>query len=259
MIKDSEAAQDAKPYINTGIPGFDSLFENGIPKGSSVLVSGGAGSGKTIFCLQTLAYHAREGKKCLYMSFEESEEKLVQHMRDFGWNPEALTELGNLRIKKYSPFELTRNVEAMLAKERGELLIDLEPVILPEGFDPDFIVLDSLSAVSSAFIGREGSYRIYVEQLFRLFEKTKATTFLITETIQSPQIFSTTGVEEFLGDGVIVIYNIKTGDVRESAIEVLKMRGEHHKKKMVAMQITEKGIVVYPEQKILGDENKFTG
>ena len=50
-----------------------------------------------------------------------------------------------------------------------------------------------------------------------------------------------------LADGVIVLYNIKMGDVRESAIEVLKMRGEKHQKKIVAMQITGSGIIVYPE------------
>ena len=68
-----------KEYVITGIEGFDKLFEKGIPKGSSVLISGGAGSGKTIFCLQLAAYHASKGRKCYYMSFEESEEKLLQH------------------------------------------------------------------------------------------------------------------------------------------------------------------------------------
>lgn len=241
-----------KEYISTGISGFDKLFKRGIPKGSSVLVAGGAGSGKTIFCLQLAANHAVQGEKCFYMSFEESERKLIQHMKDFGWDPEKLMESGKLIIRRYSPFEVMRSVEAMLAKEKGELLIDLEPVILPEGFKPDFIALDSLTAVASAFTGRQDSYRIYIEQLFRFFEKLEATAFLIAETKQIPEIFSETGVEEFLADGVIVLYNIQRGDIRENAIEVLKMRGEKHKKKIVAMQITDKGIVVYPDQEVFG-------
>ena len=49
-------------YVKTGIPGFDDLFENGIPKGSSTLIAGGAGSGKTNFCLQILAHHASQEK-----------------------------------------------------------------------------------------------------------------------------------------------------------------------------------------------------
>jgi KaiC/GvpD/RAD55 family RecA-like ATPase len=141
----------------------------------------------------------------------------------------------------------------MLEKEKGELLIDIQPVILPKGFKPEIIALDSLTAIASAFTGKEDSYRIYIEQLFRFFERFGSTAFLITETKQIPEIFSTTGVEEFLADGVIVFYNIKRGDVRENAIEVLKMRGEHHKKKIVAMQITGQGIIVYPDQEIFGD------
>ena len=241
-----------KQYIFTGVPGFDDLLEEGIPKGAAVLIAGGAGSGKTIFCLQTLAYHASHGEKCFYMSFEESEKRLKEHMKDFGWDADKLIKSGKLKIQRYSPFEITRSVDAMLAKEKGELLIDLDPVILPKGFKPDFIVLDSLTAVASAFTGREDSYRIYIEQLFRFFEKMGATAFLITETKQIPEIFSTTGVEEFLADGVIVLYNIKRGNLRENAIEVLKLRGTKHQKKIVAMQITNKGIIVYPGQEVFG-------
>jgi len=244
--------KDGKKYVKTGVPGFDELFERGIPRGSAILVAGGTGSGKTIFCLQTLAHHASNGEKCFYMSFEESDEKLKNHMKDFGWDPEKLIKSGKLKIQRYSPFEISRSVEAMLAKEKGELLIDIEPVVLPEGFKPDFIVLDSLTAVASAFIGREDSYRVYLEQLFSFFETMGSTSLLITETKQIPDIFSTTGVEEFLADGVIVFYNIKRGNFKENAIEVLKMRGEKHQKKIVAMRITDEGIVVYPEQMVFG-------
>jgi len=247
-IKETEK----KEWVRTGVPGFDELFEKGIPKGSAVLVAGGAGSGKTIFCLQALEYNASHEKKCLYMSFEESEERLTSHMKNFGWDAEKLIKSGQLRIQRFSPFDITRSVDAMLAKEKGELLIDIDPVILPEGFKPDMIVLDSLTAVASAFTGREDSYRIYIEKLFRFFEKIGCTSFLITETKQIPEIFSSTGVEEFLADGVIVLYNIKRGNIKESAIEVLKMRGEKHQKKIVAMHITSKGLVVYPEQEVFG-------
>jgi len=79
---------------------------------------------------------------------------------------------------------------------------------------------------------------------------------LITETKQIPEIFSTSGVEEFLADGVIVVYAIKRGNIRESAIEVLKLRGAKHKKKIVAIQINDNGIEVYPEQEVFGLEGE---
>ena len=242
---------DKEGFLNTGIEGFDSLFTHGIPEGSPILVAGGAGSGKTIFCLQMLNHHASKGEKCLFMSFEEPEENLISHMEEFGWDPNDLIEEGHLKIDHKTPFGISRQVEAMLAKEKGELMIDIDPVILPDDYDPDFVVIDSLTALQSTFTGSDDSYRIYIEQLFRFFERRDITTFLISETGQDPDKFSPTGVEEFLADGVIVLYNIKHGNVRESAIEILKMRGEDHKKKMVSMRISDNGINVFPEQEVL--------
>ena len=249
-LKDKNRARGGD-FVETGVPGFDELFESGIPKGSTVVFAGGTGSGKTIFCLQTLAYHSNRGEKCFFMSLEESEEKLKRHMEDFGWNPEKLINSGKLVIKSFSPFRVTRNIDALLAKESFDPLLNLESVIL-KGFKPDFFVLDSLTSLASAFTGREYSYRIYIDQLFRFFEELGSTNFLITETKQIPEIFSTSGVEEFLADGVIVLYNIRRENIRENAVEVLKMRGEKHQKKIVAMQVTDKGIVVYPQQEVFG-------
>jgi KaiC/GvpD/RAD55 family RecA-like ATPase len=238
-------------FIKTGIPGLDQLFERGIPEGSNVLIAGGAGSGKTIICLQMIKNLIKEGKHCIYMSFEEPEDRLREHMEDFGWDSKSMEKSGKFLIKRFSSFDISKSMDAMMAKERGELLINIEPLIIPHGFRPDIIVVDSLSAISTYFVGREENYRGYIEQLFRYFESMGATSFLITETEQVPTAFSRNGVEEFLADGVIVLYSIRKGDIRESAIEVLKMRGTKHKKKVVAMQIlSECGIEIYPEQEV---------
>lgn len=240
--------QVSDEYIKTGIKGFDELFEKGIPKGSSILVAGGAGSGKTIFCLQLLTNAVAEGKKCFYMSLEESEERLMGHIESFGWKPKLKPD--KFLIKRFNSFEVSKSVDALLSRARGELLIDLEPVLLPKGFRPDIVIIDSISAIASAFIGNEGNYRSYIEQVFRFFEEIGATTFLITETEEAPRRFSKSGVEEFLADGVIVLYNVRRGDSRESAIEILKMRGVKHEKKIVAMTVGSEGIAIYPEQKV---------
>jgi len=150
-------------------------------------------------------------------------------------------------------------VDALLMKAKGELLIDIQPVLFPEGFSPDIIVVDSLSAIASAFRSNENSYRIYIQQLFRFFESIDATSFLITETAQAPEIYSRTGVEEFLADGVIVLYNFRKGNVREKAIEILKLRGAKHEQRIVALQITGQGIVVYPEQEVYSGMDSMKG
>jgi len=164
--KKSEHIGRLPEYIKTGIPGFDDLFEHGIPKGNAVIVAGGAGSGKTILCLQTIFHHISNGRKCFYMSFEESEEKLIQHMNDFGWDVMPYIKSGKLVIKRLSPFEISRSVEAMLAKEKGELLIEVDPILIPKGFKPDIIALDSLTAIASALSVKEQDTLIKQSSMF---------------------------------------------------------------------------------------------
>ncbi len=243
-------------FIKTYIDGLDELIKEGIPKGSSVLVAGGPGSGKTIFCLQTAANAAAHGEKCLYLSFEESEEKLKQHIDDFGWDWNALEKSNNLRIVRKDPFLLTGSIEAMLERAKGELLIDLNEFldIIPQDFKPDRIIFDSVSAVNAAFSLQQESYRIFIEQLFRYLEQIDVTTLLISETEQAPAKYSKSGEEEFLADGIILLYDIKRSDSRISAIEVVKMRGVEISKKIVPFKIESgKGITVYPKETVFGE------
>jgi len=244
-------------HVKTFIPGFDELLEHGIPKGNAVLVEGGPGSGKTIFCLQ-LAYNScKKGKKVLYMSFEEPEVNLIQHMKNFGWDPEALMKKDLLRIKRFNALDVARSVEALLSEAKKELLIEIQPVFFPPDFNPEIVCVDSLTSISSAFSGEESRFRIYMEQLFRYLEKTKITSFLIREVANPTHVGGNAGYVEkgeaisFLSDGIIVIYNvIYSNGTRGSAVEVLKMRGEKIAKKIVLSDITKRGFVVYPKRGI---------
>lgn len=252
-------------YISTGIKGFDALFENGmgIPSGAAVLVEGGPGSGKTLFCLATLNELCKRGKKGLYMSFEESDTSLIEHMEEFNWKAKDYVKNGLLRISRFDAIDVSRSIEALLSAAKKELLIDVEPMFFPEDFKPDFVVIDSLTSIASAFSGEESRFRIYMEQLFRYLEKNKITNFLIRE-VSSPSHVGTSFKEQgeavsFLSDGIIVIYNVifDSGE-RASAIEVLKMRGVSFKKKIVQFKIIDKkGVEVDPD-KIL-NKNKGGG
>ncbi len=254
--KTEKRKETPQEYVKTYIPGFDNLFEHGIPKGNSVLVEGGPGSGKTNFCMQVAHNLCEKGLKVLYMSFEEPEVRLKSHMTAFGWHPETLERKGLLRIKRFSALDIARSVEALLSEAKKELLIDIQPVFFPQDFNPDIVCIDSLSSIASAFSGEETRFRIYMEQLFRYLEKFNITSFLIRE-VSNPTHIGNVYVEKgeavsFLSDGIIVIYNViyKNGR-RGGAIEVLKMRGEPIDKKIVAMDIHQKkGLVIYPKQEL---------
>jgi KaiC/GvpD/RAD55 family RecA-like ATPase len=259
MTKKTEALNG---WFKTRVPGFDELLEHGIPRGKNILVAGGPGTGKTIFCLQTLYNAARNGERVLYITMEESPTSLSAHMRAFGWrfkensigDHQLRLSVGNgqMVIERKDPFKIARSVEGLLAKAEGRLRIrpDALPEIIPRDYAPSVVALDSITALQSAFVGRPESYRIYIEQLFRLFERIKATTFLITETEEAPKRFSPTGVEEFLADGVIVLYYLKMRDTRVRAIEVLKLRGARHESSVVPFSITSRGIEVFPTERV---------
>lgn len=240
--------------LKTGIVGLDALFDEGIPEGSAVIVEGGPGSGKTTMCLQILYEMVKSGKKALYMSFEEPEFRLFAHMNDFNWDVKEYVKKGLLRVERFNALDIARSVEALLSEAKNELLIEIEPVLIPKDFKPDIIVVDSLSSISSAFSGESSRFRIYMEQLFRYLEGNDITSFLIRETPTPSHLGNGTdatgGAVSFLSDGIIVVYNVLNPDhTRTRAVEVLKMRGEDIDTRIVEAHIKKgKGVVVFPKK-----------
>jgi len=246
-------------FLKTDIPGFDALLEEGVPKGSAVLVEGGPGSGKTIFCLEMAKQACKKGKKVLYMSFEEPEYRLRSHLEKFGANVEELEKKGFLYVKRFNALDIARSVEALLSEAKKELLIDVQPVLIPSDFQPDIVLIDSLSSISSAFSGEESRFRIYMEQLFRYLESHNMTSFLIRE-VSNPSHVGVNFVEKgeavsFLSDGIVSIYNVfYKGGTRKRALEIIKMRGTSVDRRIVEMEIIKgKGMVVHPEKTLKGD------
>jgi KaiC/GvpD/RAD55 family RecA-like ATPase len=253
MNEDIEEKKEGK-VLKTDINGFDDLFtEGGVPKGNSVLVAGGTGTGKSTFCRQICYSLVSKGKNCMYVSFEESIERIIKSMNNFGWDVKKYIDEGRLLIQKINPLDILRMKFGSISGSGSatEISYKVKPLIIPKEFNPEVIVVDSLTAVISASISKEKNYRIYLQQLFSFFEETGATSFLVTETEPIPTRFSDTGIEEFLADGIIVLYNIQKGNERENAVEILKMRYSEHQKKIFAMEITNEGIKVYPERQVV--------
>ena len=252
----ADSSEEEIKRLKTGIKGFDKLLTRGIPHGSSVLVEGGPGSGKTIFCLHLAHNMCMQGKKVLYMSFEEPERRLLSHMRDFGWDPTKYIKSGRLYLKRMSALDIARSVEALLSEAKKELLIEVRPMLFPDNVKPDILLVDSLTSIASAFSGERSRFRIYMEQLFKYLEGENITSFLIRETPSPTHIGRViSGREEavsFLSDGIIALYNVleKNGN-RTRALEIIKMRGEKFDNRIVEFEIKDKGgIEVHPRSQI---------
>jgi KaiC/GvpD/RAD55 family RecA-like ATPase len=243
------------PVLKTGISGFDQLIAvGGFEPGNVVLVSGGCGSGKSLFSMQFLYQGCKNGEKCLHIGFQEPPDKLKVITSRFGMDLTAYEKKGNLILARINPFNLAKLIEAKLMQTKGKLKIEFGKKgileMVPKGFVPNRIVIDSLSSLSVAFQDQQETYRRYIDHLFRTFVETGAVTLAITETEQEPTKYSRTGIEEFVSDGVIVLYNIGKQDSRTRAVEILKMRGTGHRKGIVPFEITSKGMVVHPQEKV---------
>ncbi len=252
--ENSPEKKDNVGVLETDIRGFDLLFaEGGVPRGNSILVAGGTGTGKSTFCRQVCYNLVSKGKNCMYVSFEESINRIERSMNVFGWDARKYIDDGHLLIQKINPLDILRMKFGSISGSGSatELSYKIKPLIIPKDFHPEVIVVDSLTAIISASITKEKNYRVYLQQLFNFFEDTGSTSFLVTETEPMPTRFSDTGIEEFLADGIVVLYNIQRGDRRENAIEVLKMRYSNHQKKVFSMEIGSPGISVYPDRQVV--------
>ena len=93
--------------ITSGIPGLDKLMEGGFAKGSTNLVSGAAGTGKTIFCAQFIWEGLKKGETCMFITLEERPEDILGDVQRFGWDFEKYIKEKKLFLTYQDPFQIT--------------------------------------------------------------------------------------------------------------------------------------------------------
>lgn len=235
--------------LKTGIPGFDEILYGGIPKRNVVLLSGGPGTGKTIFGQQYLWNGLQAGEPGVYVALEEHPVQVRINMRQFGWDVRKYEQEGTFAIVD----AFTAGIGEAAKREKyvvrdptdvGLLVDVLREAIRDTGAQR--VVVDS---VSTLYLTKPSVARSVVLMLKKVLSGMGTTSILVSQVSVTERGFGGPGVEH-AADGIVRLdldeYN---GELIRSLI-VWKMRGTKHSMKRHPFEITDKGIVVYHDKTI---------
>jgi len=229
--------------VKTGIPGLDEMLGGGLIKNRPYLICGGPGTGKTILAIQFLMQGLKENEGCLFIALEEPSKQLIENMSEFGWDIREIDIVdtaqeiaeGKWFIK---PSDFESHPEFTLLS-----LIDIINKKL-DTRDLKRIVIDSLTSIMSLY-ENEVEMRRGILSLMNFLSTTGCTT-VITDEVRT-QSRKDVLMEEFLASGVIRIHTMEKKGEMMNGISILKMRGSDFDRHIRPMRITNKGIVVFPE------------
>ena len=231
--------------VKTGIKGLDSLLAGGIPKGSSVLLSGGAGTCKTIFSMQYIYNGASEFQEPgLFVTVESNAKNIMWNMESFNWDIRTLQDkkLMNIYRLKLTPDETPEDqIKTELEIIKGQV----------EEIGAQRLVIDSTTALG-VLIKDPGNIRNLIFKFVDSLKDLNCTTVLTAETEIQKTTFSAFGVEEFVVDGVIALYFTPP----HRSIFIRKMRGTPHDKYVHPFEITANGIAVKSKEQVLWEAIK---
>jgi circadian clock protein KaiC len=232
-IQRGPAAGGAQARCKTAIPKLDEILGPGIPWGSSLLVSGVAGTGKTVLSLEFLYRGALAGEKGILFSFEETEDRLRAAARGLGWDFDGEIERGMIEIVFIPQPDIMVEAHLLLMRERIEAM------------GAKRVVIDSVSV----FLHRVTDPQVSREKIFHLcsiVQNANAVGFFATDIPYGCSQISRFGVEETVVDGVLILSSTEEGLERQRYIEVYKLRNTAHLKGRHNMVIGAGGVAVYP-------------
>jgi circadian clock protein KaiC len=219
--------------ISSGVPDLDAMLEGkGFYKGTSVLISGTAGSGKSSLGASFAAQTCSEGRRALYVAFEESPLQAARNMRSIGIDLETPMKKGLLRFEAWRPTQSGLEMH----------LLRIHKLI--EEFEPQVVIIDP---VSNLMIGNVNEVNSMLMRLID-FLKTKQVTALFTSLTQGAQKdFEQTDVGiSSLIDTWILVRDLELNGERNRALYVLKSRGMAHSNQVREFVISRRGIRLLP-------------
>jgi circadian clock protein KaiC len=224
----------------TGISGLDEITDGGLPKGRPTLITGGAGSGKTLMSMQFLAQGAiLYNEPGVFVAFEETTEELGKNFASLGIDLEDLIARKKILIDYIY-------IDSSEIEETGEY--DLEGLFIRLGSAIDSIgakrvVLDTIEVLFAGF----KNYAILRSELRRLFRwlKSKGVTAIVTGE-RGDNTLTRFGLEEYVADCVILLDNRMNDQIATRRMRIVKYRGSKHGMNEYPFLIEQNGISVLP-------------
>ena len=220
-------AQDS--FASTGIDKLDAMLgKQGYYRGSTTLVSGRAGTGKTSIAAQFVVAACARGERALFCALEESPEQVMRNMRSIGldlrrWFKKGLLEFAATRPSAYS-------LDAYIG-------LILQRV---DAFDPHVLVIDPMSSFEHAGSEQEVRVRLMhvIDQL-----KARAVTALFTDLSSGPARLEESGVGvSSLIDTWLLVRDLESAGERSRSLVVIKSRGRKHSKQVRELLLTDQGV-----------------
>lgn len=218
--------------IPTGIAGLDELLGGGVPRGSSTIVQGGTGAGKTLIGLQFLLEGAKRGERGVLFALEETPDQLRSVAQSVGWNLRELEDKGLLVIKYASPVELSTDRFLHEAMEAVRAL------------EASRAVFDSLTTMS---LGVPVERR-FKEMVYSIAKHMRGAQVSLLLTVESEQLLGSAQLSghgvSFIADNLLQLRYVEIDGRLERAISVLKARGIKHESELRSMTIGAQGVQV---------------
>lgn len=229
--------------ISTGIPRLDAMLAGGIYRGTSVLVSGTAGTGKSSVAAHMAAESCRRGERCLYFAFEESRAQILRNMRSIGLDLAPFIAQGLLTIVSARPtvFGLEMHLASMYRHIRD--------------ISPKLVIVDPIS--NFATVGNTVDAQAMLLRLIDLLKSRQTTAVLISLVHGGSATEATDQSISSLIDTWILLRDIELGGERNRGLHVLKSRGTAHSNQVREFLLTSKGVEL--RDVYVGPEGVLTG
>lgn len=219
----------SRERVSSGVPRLDTMLGGkGYYRGSSILVSGTAGSGKSSLAAAFVYAAAQRGERCLYFAFEESESQIIRNMRSIGMNLEPFVKKGLIQFHASRPSFYGLEMHLLTISD------------LIRKYKPSVVVLDPVTNLISS-----GSQLEVKSMLTRLIDMLKVhhITAVVTSLTDAEQEGDTSKVGiSSLMDTWLLVRNLESNGERNRGLYVLKSRGMKHSNQIREFVLSDDGI-----------------